>query len=266
MLLEAGYRFGFAQGAGGEAVLGSQLALASLPRLAAPESDSLALGYAVELGALRFGLVGSFPTRAEARDPALEASPLGSRRALGAVLQRRYGASTYGASLAFADGFERPIGIAATGAFGVSGGTAVSTGAFAEHALGATVLRAALETAHHSTESEGTLAAPPYALHSASLGARTLLARETTLSLSVRREWSNDAAELRVPLTIDAHGAIGAVAYALPYDELVARSSATLRLDRRLTRAVALRASLVRERSGFGSVIDGAAAILEIAY
>src|SRR5205823_3508717 len=53
------YRVGFAQGAGGETVLGSQLELVSLPRLAAPGVDSVALGYAAGLGALRLGFVGS---------------------------------------------------------------------------------------------------------------------------------------------------------------------------------------------------------------
>ena len=262
----ARYRFGFAQGAGGETLLGSQLALASLPRLAAPESDSLALGYAAELGGVRFGLLGSFPTRAEAHDPALDASPLGSRRALGAVLQRRWGATTYGATLAFADGFERPIGISASGAFGVDGGAAASTGVFAEHAFGGSTLRASLETAQHRAEPLGILDASGFSLHSASLGARTRLARGTTLSATIRREWSHDAAELRVPLTIDEQGAIGAVAYALPYEDLVGRSAVTLRLDHELARAVALRASLTRERSGFGVSIAGAAAMLVIAY
>jgi hypothetical protein len=171
--------------------------------------------------------------------------------------------------LAFADGFERPVGIAASGAFGVAGGGAASTGLFAEHAFGrdgAIALRAAFETARHRAEPLGVLDASGYAMHSASLGARTVLARGTTLSASIRREWSADAAELRVPLTIDEQGTIGAIAYALPYEDLAGRSAVTLRLDRQLTRGVAVRASVMRERSGFGVSVDGAAAILEIAY
>ena len=263
----AGYRFGFSQGTGGEKVLGSQLALAWLPRLAAPELETVALGYATELRGTRFGLLGSFPAASTTADPTMESSPLGARRALGAVAQRSSGASTWGATLAFADGFERPIGIAATGAFGVAGGNAFSSGAFAEHAFGgATVLRASFETAHHRAESLGALDASAWSLHSASLGARTRLARGTTLSATIRREWSNDAAELRVPLTIDEQGTIGALAYSLPYEDLVGRSAVTLRLDRELSRAVALRASLTRERSGFGASLTGAAAMLVIAY
>ncbi len=261
----ATYRFGFSTGAGGEAILGSHLALAWLPRLAAPGVESVALGYAAELGGVRFGLLGTLPGSSAVSQPTLDASSLGSRRALGAVAQRQASGTTYGVSLAFADGFERPIGIQAAGAFGVAGAAAASSGAFVEHALGrSSVLKASFEVAHHRPDASGALAAPDYSLRSSSLGARTALRAGTTLSASLRREWSDDAAQLHVPLTIDEGGNIGRVTYTLPYEDLVGRTSFSLRLDQALTRQVSLRASLTRERGGFGTSITGVAAVLEI--
>jgi hypothetical protein len=48
-----------------------------------------------------------------------------------------------------------------------------------------------------------------------------------------------------------------------PYDDLVARSAVTLRLDHQLSKQVALRAGLTSERYRFGTT--GVAAIVEIA-
>ena len=261
----AAYRFGFSTGAGGEAILGSHLALASIPRLAAPGVESVALGYAAELGGMRLGLLGTVPGSSTTRQPTLDSSPLGSRRALGAVVQQQASGTTYGVSAAFADGFERPIGLGAAGAFGVTGGAAVSSGAFVEQAVGrATVLKASFEVAHHRAEAAGALTAPDYSLRAAAFGARHVLGARTTLSASLRREWSGDAAQLHVPLTIDSSGNIGRVTYTLPYQDLVGRTSLSLGLDRALTRQASLRASLTREQTGFGLSVTGVAAVLEI--
>jgi hypothetical protein len=54
------------------------------------------------------------------------------------------------------------------------------------------------------------------------------------------------------------------VTYTLPYDDLVGRTSLTLRLDHELARQMVLRAGVTRERSGFGASVTGIAAILEI--
>ena len=67
-------------------------------------------------------------------------------------------------------------------------------------------------------------------------------------------------------MTIAENGDIGRLSYALPYDDLVARSSLTVRLDHQVTRQVALRAALTSERTGFGLTVNGAAALLEIAH
>jgi len=261
------YRFGFSTGAGGEAILGSHLALAWIPRLAAPGVESVALGYAAELGGMRFGLLGTVPGSSPASQPTLDSSSLGSRRALGAVMQRSAFGTTYGVSAAFADGFERPIGISASGAFGVASGAAASSGAFVEHALdGATVLKASFEVAHHQPEASGALTAPDYSLRSAAFGARRALGAKTTLSASLKREWSGDAAQLHVPLTIDESGNIGVVTYNLPYQDLVGRTSLGLRLDQALTRQVSLHAGITRERTGFGTTVTGIAAVVEIVH
>jgi hypothetical protein len=58
----ASYRLGFSRGAGGEAILGSHLELAWIPRLATPGTDTVALGYASDLRGLRVGLVGTLPS------------------------------------------------------------------------------------------------------------------------------------------------------------------------------------------------------------
>ena len=263
----ARHRFGFSSGAGGEAALGSRLALAWVPGLAAPGVDSTALGYAADLGGLRLGLFGTVPSSSAPTDEGtLEASPLGSRRAFGALAQHRASRTTFGLSTAFADGFERPIGIDTEGAFGVDGGAAVSAGAFVEHLPGRDwALKASFEVAHHRAEGRGALSAPRYTLHSASLGARTALGRRTRLSAGVKRDWSSDTARLSVPLTIDGEGNIGAVTYALPYQDLVGRTSFTLRVERAVTRRASLRASFVHERAGFGASITGVAAVLEVA-
>jgi len=261
----ATYRLGFSQGAGGEAILGSHLELAWLPRLATPGVDSVALGYASDFSGLRFGLLGTLPTAQATSAQTIESSSLGSRRALGIVAQHRAAATTYGVALAFADGFERPIGIVTSGAFGVGDSAAVSSGTFVQQSVGAkTVLEASLEVARHRTEAHLALTAPEYAVRSANLGARTALGAKTTLSAALKREWTGGEARLQVPLTIAENGDIGRVTYALPYDDLVGRSTLTLRLDHELTRQVALRAGLTHERYGFGTTVTGIDAILEI--
>jgi subtilase-type serine protease len=262
----ATYRLGLSTGPGGEAILGSHLELASLPRLAAPGVDSVAIGYASDLGGIRLGLLGTLPGTEATGERMLDSSNLGSRSALGVVAQRRAGGTAYGVSLAVAENFERPIGIATSGAFGVGDSAAVSSGAFVQHSLGAkTLLQASLETAHHRSEANGALVAPAYAVHTASLAARTRLGAKTTLAAGLQREWSaGEAAHLHVPLTINENGDIGRVTYALPYDDLVGRTTLTLRLDHELTKQVNLRAGLTHERYGFGASATGIAAILEI--
>ncbi len=260
------YRLGFSRGAGGEAILGSDLELAWLPRLTVPGTDSIALGYASDLRGLRVGLVGTLPSMHATSERTVESSSLGSRRALGLVAQHRDAGTTYGASLALAEDFERPIGIAASGAFDAGDSAALSSGAFVQQSLGArTVLEASLEVARHHTEGNAALAVPSYAVRTARLGARALLGAKTTLTADVRREWSGDgAARLSVPLTINENGDIGRVTYALPYDDLVGRSAFTLRIDHQLSRQADVRAALTRERYGFGTTVTGIAAVLEI--
>lgn len=259
------YRFGFSTGAGGEAILGSHLQLAFLPRLAAPAVDSVAFGYASHFGGLRIGLLGTLPTAQATSERSLESSSFGSRRALGLIAQHRAAGTTYGVSLAMAGGFERPIGIATSGAFDVGDSAAVSSGTFVEHAVGKAVLQASLEVASHRPEANRALSAPGYVLHTASLGARTVLGPRTTLSAGLKREWSgSEAVRLHVPLTINENGDIGRVTYTLPYDDLLGRSAFTLRLDHQLTRQMDLRLGLTRERDGFGASVTGIGAVLEI--
>jgi hypothetical protein len=261
------YRIGFAQGAGGETILGSQLALASLPRLAASGVDSVALGYAADLGALRIGFVGTVPSASTTEARTLDSSSLGSRSAAGAIAQLGAGRTTYGVTLAVAERFERPIGIATSGAFDVGPSAALSSGAFVQRALGASsVVEGSLEIAHHRTAAELALSAPSFTLRSANFGARTALGAKTTLSAALKREWTGGAAAaLNVPTSIAENGDIGRVSYRLPYDDLLGRTALTLRLDHEFGKQVALRAGFTRERYGFGLTVSGVAAIVEIA-
>jgi hypothetical protein len=262
------YRLGFSHGAGGEAALGAQLDLASLPRLAAPGTDSIALAYAGSFRSLRLGLIGTLPAVAVTEPRTLDSSSLGNRRALGAIVQRADARTVYGLTVAVADRFERPIGIATSGAFGARESSALSTGAFVRRRLGtSTLLDASFEIARHRTQADLALSAPAFATHTARLGARTALGPKTMLSAAVTREWTGgEAAQLQLPLTIGESGEIGRVVYRLPYDDLVGRTTLTLRLDHQFSKRVALRAGLTHERYGFGMAITGAAAIVEIAY
>jgi len=261
-------RLGFSQGAGGETALGAQLDLASLPRLAAPGTESAALGYARDAGQFRFGFVGTMPTTAATEPRTLDSSIFGSRRALGAVAQRGDAEATYGVTVALADHLERPIGIATAGAFGVGDSGAVSTGAFVRRALGASgLLEGAFEVARYRPDASLALAAPEFAMRSASLGARKTFAARTTLSAGLKREWTRgDAVQLRLPQTVAENGDIGQVTYALPYDDLVGRTTLNLRVDHELDKHMAVRASLTQERYGFGTKVTGLAAILDIAF
>ena len=262
----AAYRLGFSVGPGGEAILGRHLELAWIPQLAAPGVESVALGYASDFGGIRIGVLGTLPGTQATSERTLESSSLGSRNALSVIAQRRTGGTTYGVSLAVANDFERPVGIDTGGAFGIGESAAVSSGIFVQQSLGAkTVLKTSLETASHRAEASGALSTPGYAVRAATIGARTMFGAKTALSADLKREWSgSEAAHLHVPLTINENGDIGRVTYALPYDDLVGRTSLTLRLDHELTRQVALRAGITHERHGFGASVTGIAAILEI--
>jgi hypothetical protein len=260
------FRLGFAQGGGGEAALGERLDLVSVPRLASPGSDSMSLGLTTKSGAVRFGLVGTLPT-ADATEPrTLDASSLGGRRALGGVAQRGDARTAYGVSFAVADHFERPIGIASSGAFGVGNGGAASVGAFARQAVGkAGSLEASFEIAHHQPDASLALAAPPFELRAASLMARTPLGAKTTFSAAFKREWARgEAAQLELPTTIAEDGSIGRVSYRLPYEDLLGRTTLDFRVDHALTKRAALRAGFTQERYGFGVSITGVSALIEI--
>jgi len=260
------YRLGFSQGAGGEMLLGAQLQLASLPRLASPGLDSVALGYAADLGAMRFGFVGTLPTTTVTQARTIDSSVLGSRSAIGAVAQLGDDRTSYGLTFALAERFERPIGLTTSGAFDLGQSSAVSSGAFVRHAVRASVLEASLEVAQHRSDGNGMLSAPTYSMRSASIGASTALGVRTTLTASAKREAAaGQAAQLQLPFTISANGDIGRVAYTLPYDDLVGRTAFTLRLDHGFSKQVALRASFTRERYGFGTSVTGVAAMVEIA-
>lgn len=260
------YRVGFAQGAGGETLLGSQLELVSLPHLAAPGVDSVALGYAADLGALRLGLVGTVPSASVTESRTLDSSMFGGRSAAGAVAQLGRGKTTYGVTLAVADNFERPIGIAASGAFDVGQSSAFSSGAFIRHAIGAaSVVEGSVEIAHHRTSADLALSAPSFVMRTANLGARTALGAKTMLSAAIKREWTGGAAQLNVPTTIAENGDIGRTSYMLPYDDLLGRTSLTLRLDHEFSKQVAFRAGFTHERYGFGLSVSGLAALIEIA-
>lgn len=261
------YRLGFSQGAGGEAMLGAQLDLASVPRLAASGAQSVALGYVGRFGSVRLGVIGTLPIVAATEARTLDSSSLGSRRALGAIAQRGDAGTTYGVTAAVADHFERPIGIATSGAFSVREGGALSTGAFVRHSVGAsTVLDASFEFARHRSEADGALSAPGFSMHTASLATRSAFGPKTTFSAAVKREWTGgEAAQLQLPLTIGESGDIGQMTYRLPYEDLVGRTTLMLRLDHQFNKRLALRAGVTHERYGFGMAITGAAAIVEIA-
>jgi hypothetical protein len=182
------------------------------------------------------------------------------------VAQFGDGTTTYGVTLGLAERFERPLGIATSGAFDVGQSSALSSGAFIQHAVGATsALEASLEIAHHRTQGELALNAPAFVMRSASVGARAALGAKTTLSAAFKRDWMGGAAQLNVPLTIAQNGDIGRVSYTLPYDDLLGRTSLTLRMDHEFNKRVALRAGFTRERYGFGTTVTGLAAIVEIA-
>lgn len=259
-------RLGFSRGAGGEALLGRQLDLVSLPRLAASAVDTISVGYASDLAGLRFGFVGTLPGAPSGEARTLDASPLGSRSALGAVAQRGDRTTRYGLTFALAHDFEHPIGMATSGAFEVGDSAALSTGAFVQHALSRfSSLEGSFEIAHHRSQADQALSTPSFVMRTVSFGARTALAAGTSLATSLKREWTGgEAARLQVPLTIAESGALGRVSYALPYDELVGRTAVTLRLDHDFSRRVALRASATHERYGFGLSLSGVAAVLEI--
>jgi hypothetical protein len=237
-----------------------------VPRLASPGTESVALGYASDVRGLRVGLVGSVPSAQATTERSIESSGLGGRRALGLVAQHREAGTKYGLSLAAAEDFERPIGLATSGAFESGESAAFSSGAFVQHALGSgSVVDASIELAHHAAESNAALTVPGYALRTAKLGARTMLGAKTMLSADVRREWAGSgAAQLNVPLTINEAGDIGRTSYALPYDDLVGRTTYTVRVDHQVSRQAELRAAVTRERYGFGTTITGVAALLEI--
>jgi len=260
------YRLGFAQGADGERALSSQLDLASVPRLVAPGTDSATLGYASDAGSMRFGFIGAIPTVGTTEARTLDASSLGGRRALAGIAQRGDATATYGVTFALADHFERPIGIATSGAFGVDESSAVSTGAFVQHVVGASsVLEASFELAHHRPQASAALSSPEFAVRSVSLGARTAFGSKTMLSANLKRESTRgEAAQLNLPLTIAENGDIGRVTYTLPYDDLVGRTALNLRVDHQFNKQTALRAAFTRERYGFGTTITGVAAMVEI--
>ena len=93
---------------------------------------------------------------------ALAPSPI-----LGAIAQLGAGRTTYGVTLAVAERFERPIGIATSGAFDVGQSAALSSGAFVQRAVGvASVVEGSLEIAHHRTQADLALSAPSFVSNS----------------------------------------------------------------------------------------------------
>ena len=264
-----GHSVGFASGIKSEQSLSRQLGLHYVPHLNDSVTNTNGFGYATKFGKTKVAVIGSMPNTQSGYNPNelnQERSTMGARNAFSFVSQREHETFSYGVTYSVANTFTQPLGLLASGAFGLNHAQASSMGSFYTHSLsgGQTKIRTGVEIANFHTRSAGLVSfdSGKYAVFRVS--ADHSLSKKTALSLGFKQEQALSGQLItRLPSTIDEAGNIGYQSYASGFANLLNSHQVNFDVHHRFNAASRVKGGLMYEQKPYGLSGAGAAVFYE---
>jgi subtilisin family serine protease len=264
-----GHSVGFASGIKSEQSLSRQLGLHYVPHLNNSVTNTNGFGYATNFGKTKVAVIGSMPNTQSGYNPNelnQDRSMMGSRNAFSFVSQREHENFAYGVTYSVANSFTQPLGLSASGAFGLNNAQATSMGSFYTHSLfgGQTKIRTGVEMANFNTGSAGLVSfdSGKYAVFR--VGADHFLSKKTALSLGFKQEQAlSGQLTTRLPSTIDENGNIGYQSYASGFNNLLNSHQVNFDVHHRFNAASRIKGGLMYEQKPYGLSGAGAAVFYE---
>jgi hypothetical protein len=211
-------------------------------------------------------MMGSMPNSQSAYNPnelTQNRSMMGSRTAYSFVSQREHENFAYGLTYSQANSFTQPLGIVATGAFGLSNGQSSSLGSFYSHSLfgGMTKVRGGVEMASFNAGSTGLTSFDSGKYAVLRIGADHFLSKQTTLSVGFKQDQAmSGQLNTKLPSTIDSNGNIGYQNYASGFSNFINSSQVNFDIHHRFNAASRIKGGLMYEQRPYG--LNGAGAAL----
>jgi hypothetical protein len=264
-----GHSVGFASGIKSEQSLSRQLGLHYVPHLNNSVTNTNGFGYATNFGKTKVAVIGSMPNTQSGynlNELNQDRSMMGSRNAFSFVSQREHENFSYGMTYSVANSFTQPLGLSASGAFGLNNSQATSMGSFYTHSLfgGQTKIRTGVEMANFNTGSSGLVSfdSGKYAVFR--VGADHFLSKKTALSLGFKQEQAlSGQLTTRLPSTIDENGNIGYKSYASGFNNLLNSHQVNFDVHHRFNAASRIKGGLMYEQKPYGLSGAGAAVFYE---
>lgn len=263
---QLGHAVAFSSGIRSDQSISKQLNLHYLPHLNDSATNTNGFGYATNFGKTKIAMMGSMPNTQSAYNPnelTQNRSMMGSRTAYSFVSQREHGNFAYGLTYSQANSFTQPLGIVATGAFGLRNGQSSSLGSFYSHSLfnGMTKVRAGVEMASFNAGSAGlsSFDSGKYAVFR--VGADHFLTKQTTLSLGFKQDQAmSGQLNTKLPSTIDSNGNIGYQNYSSGFSNFINSSQVNFDIHHRFNAASRIKGGLMYEQRPYG--LNGAGVAL----
>ena len=261
-----GHTVAFSSGIRSDQSLSKQLNLHYLPHLNDSATNTNGFGYATNFGETKIAMMGSMPNTQSGYNPnelTQNRSMMGSRTAYSVVSQREHETLAYGLIYSQANSFTQPLGISATGAFGLRNGRASSWGSFYSHSLfnGTTKVKTGIEMASFDAGSAGLTSfdSGKYAVFR--VGADHFLNKQTTLSVGFRQEQAmSGQLNTKLPSTIDGNGNIGYQNYSSGFSNFINSNQVNFDIHHRLDAVSRIKGGLMYEQRPYG--LNGAGVAL----
>jgi subtilisin family serine protease len=263
---QLGHAVAFSSGIRSDQSLIKQLNLHYLPHLNDSSTNTNGFGYATNFGKTKIAMMGSMPNSQSAYNPnelTQTRSMMGSRTAYSFVSQREHENFAYGLTYSQANSFTQPLGIMATGAFGLSNGQSSSLGSFYSHSLfsGMTKVRAGVEMASFNAGSTGLTSFDSGKYAVLRIGADHFLSKQTTLSVGFKQDQAmSGQLNTKLPSTIDSNGNIGYQNYSSGFSNFINSSQVNFDIHHRFNAASRIKGGLMYEQRPYG--LNGAGAAL----
>ena len=265
-LYKFGHSIAFSSGVKSDQSLGRQLNLHYLPHLNDSLTNTNGFGYATNFGKTKIAMMGSTPNTQSGYNPSemtQNRSMMGSRTAFSFLSQRDHENFSYGLTYSSANSFTQPLGLAASGAFGLGNTQASSLGSFYSHSLfnGTTKFRTGVEMVSFNVASTGLTSfdSGKYAVFK--VGADHFLSKQTILSISFKQEQAmSGQLNTKLPSTIDASGNIGYQNYSSGFSNFINSSQVNFDVHHRLNAVSRIKGGLMYEQRPYG--LNGAGAAL----
>ena len=263
---QLGHAVAFSSGIRSDQSLIKQLNLHYLPHLNDSSTNTNGFGYATNFGKTKIAMMGSMPNSQSAYNPnelTQTRSMMGSRTAYSFISQREHENFAYGLTYSQANSFTQPLGIMATGAFGLSNGQSSSLGSFYSHSLfsGMTKVRAGVEMASFNAGSTGLTSFDSGKYAVLRIGADHFLSKQTTLSVGFKQDQAmSGQLNTKLPSTIDSNGNIGYQNYSSGFSNFINSSQVNFDIHHRFNAASRIKGGLMYEQRPYG--LNGAGAAL----